>query len=295
MDCEAELHDHEYDLKPMRHPYGDHGYAQIETSDNNDPSSHREHGDSSDIHEEASRDDVAIPPQVPTLSDEMLRVIDEALLASPAQVVANVCGQRVTRDDLVTLTDLNWLNDVIINAYLKLIVNRSKNNPDSPTVYAFDVFLLKMYDANGYGAVRSWTTRTNIFAHHILLFPIIMNDHWSMAMVDLRSREIKHMDSMGGRNDSCLLTLLGYLDQEMRDKHQCDLVLDEWTLVAVDNLPQQQNGSDCGAFALKFADYGAQDAIINFTQADMPYFRHRMMFEILEAAILPSGYQEISI
>ena len=36
---------------------------------------------------------------------------------------------------------------------------------------------------------------------------------------------------------------------------------------------QQSNGSDCGVFTLKVADYYSQNAPLDFSQADVPYFR----------------------
>jgi exonuclease III len=43
---------------------------------------------------------------------------------------------------------------------------------------------------------------------------------------------------------------------------------------------QQSNGSDCGVFTLKVADYYSQNAPLDFSQADMPYFRKRMVNEL---------------
>ena len=71
----------------------------------------------------------------------------------------------------------------------------------------------------------------------------------------------------------------------MMDKRNCRLVREDWHLVYGLSSPQQRNSSDCGMFALKYADYAAQDAEANFTLADMPYFRRRTMIEIIESAI----------
>lgn len=40
------------------------------------------------------------------------------------------------------------------------------------------------------------------------------------------------------------------------------------------------NGSDCGVFMTRTADYLARGAQLDFTQADMPYFRRRMVLDI---------------
>ena len=46
------------------------------------------------------------------------------------------------------------------------------------------------------------------------------------------------------------------------------------------------NGSDCGMFACKFAEYLSRDAALSFTQEHMPYFRRRMVYEIVTKTLL---------
>ena len=52
------------------------------------------------------------------------------------------------------------------------------------------------------------------------------------------------------------------------------------------NIPQQLNGSDCGMFVCKFAEFISRDAAFTFSQQDMPYFRKRMMWEIVKDTLL---------
>ena len=68
--------------------------------------------------------------------------IDGVLSLPSTHFVGNaaIAGLPVTRADIESLTGLNWLNDVIINVYLNLIVNRSQNSPELPKVYAFSTF-----------------------------------------------------------------------------------------------------------------------------------------------------------
>jgi hypothetical protein len=54
------------------------------------------------------------------------------------------------------------------------------------------------------------------------------------------------------------------------------------------DIPRQQNGCDCGVFALKYADYLSEDAPMKFSQADMPYFRNRICMEIVEGKLRPT-------
>lgn len=51
--------------------------------------------------------------------------------------------------------------------------------------------------------------------------------------------------------------------------------------------PQQRNGHDCGVFMTRTADYIARDGILTgILQDDMPYWRRRMIVEVLRAALI---------
>ena len=206
-------------------------------------------------------------------TDAIQSGIREALQRPPSAIIndANVSRLRVTRSDLGSLDGLNWLNDVIMNAYLNLIVNRNRENPRLPRVYAFNTFLLLWY-SRSYEDVRRWTRSVDIFAFDILLVPVHSHEHWTMMVVDVRSKLIHYMDSMSGAEEGHMRTLLNYLAEEHKDKKKRDLGVHKWRTINVEGLPKQQNGSDCGVFALKFAAFAAQGLEIDFTQREMPHF-----------------------
>lgn len=91
---------------------------------------------------------------------------------------------------------------------------------------------------------------------------------------------------MGGNNQLCLNTLRKYLEDESLDKKKQPYDTTDWTLQIVKKIPQQMNGSDCGVFSCMFAEYISANKSITFTQEDMPYFRHKMAYEILHSKLL---------
>ncbi|XP_028967754.1 uncharacterized protein LOC114828306 [Galendromus occidentalis] len=230
-------------------------------------------------------------PQIPAMSNQMGRVIREALGKEADVVLVRTDNLSVRRSDLETLRNQNWLNDTIMNAYLNLISKRSKIHEGLPKVHVMNTFFLLCLE-KGYDNVRGWTGTADIFAQDILLVPVYRDFHWCMAIIHVRKRLIVYADSLGGRNDECFRALIDYLSQEMASKHKRELVQNEWNFKYVDHLPKQANGSDCGVFALKFADYAARNSRVNFSQRDMAYFRQRITYEILQEAILPTGYGE---
>lgn len=78
-----------------------------------------------------------------------------------------------------------------------------------------------------------------------------------------------------------LSAILTYLRAEHLNKRGSDLDLTHFAKEIVSDCPQQLNGSDCGIFACQFADRLARDNSLNFSQEDMPYYRKKMIWEII--------------
>ncbi|KAI4824050.1 hypothetical protein KUCAC02_012593 [Chaenocephalus aceratus] len=226
-------------------------------------------------------------PEFPELTEEMDDEVNGALDGAHYEVLSEGFGLSLTRKDLQTLSDLNWLNDEVINFYMNLLVERSKD-PKLPSVNTFNTFFYPRLRSSGYSAVRRWTKKTDIFSKDILLVPVHLGVHWCLSVVDFRKKAIMYFDSMGGNNDGACQILLDYLLQESKDKKGKALDTSDWTLHSKkrSEIPQQMNGSDCGMFTCKYADYITKDRPITFTQKHMPYFRRRIVWEILNHKLL---------
>lgn len=224
---------------------------------------------------------------LPKLTPKMEAAIDRALRPTPPdEVIATGFKLTVTRKDMETLGGLNWLNDEVINFYMNMLMERGRTEPGLPSVYAFNTFFYPKLLSSGYAAIKRWTRRVDIFSHDLILVPVHLGVHWCLAVIDFRHSTIRYYDSMGGQNPKCLEALRKYLQEESRDKKQKELDLSDWTYETVKDIPQQMNGSDCGMFALKYAEYITRDAKITFEQLNMPYFRRRMVYEILTNKLL---------
>uniref|UniRef100_A0A914Y1E2 Ubiquitin-like protease family profile domain-containing protein n=1 Tax=Panagrolaimus superbus TaxID=310955 RepID=A0A914Y1E2_9BILA len=107
-----------------------------------------------------------------------------------------------------------------------------------------------------------------------------------MAIVDLQNHKIEYYDSMLGNNRQVFELLLSYICAEMKDKKKQEICTNQWTRDSRKDIPTQQNGSDCGMFACKFAEYASRRAPIDFNQKHMPYFRKRMVWEIFQQKLM---------
>lgn len=221
-----------------------------------------------------------------TLTPEMEEIIDNALLkGSPNQVLIDKFNTQITRHDISTLDGLNWLNDEVINFYMNLLIERGKND-NYPNVYAFNTFFYPKLLKTGFASIRRWTKKVDLFSHDLLLIPVHLGMHWCLATVDFRTKCVRYFDSMLSDNNKCLEALLKYLEDEHQDKKSSPFDKTGWIAENVKDIPQQMNGSDCGMFACMFAEYLSRDADITFDQQHMPYFRRKMVYEIVNATLL---------
>ncbi|KFW94784.1 Sentrin-specific protease 2, partial [Phalacrocorax carbo] len=205
----------------------------------------------------------------------------------PDEIMSSAFKLKVTREDIHTLRNLRWLNDEVINFYMSLLVERNKKE-GYPAVHAFSTFFYPKLISGGYKAVRRWTRGVDLFKQDLIFVPIHLRVHWALVVIDVRKTTIKYFDSMGQKGDKICETVLQYLQEESREKRNLELTFSEWTLHSMESheIPQQLNGSDCGVFMCKYADYISRDKPINFTQNHMPYFRKKMVWEIIHQQLL---------
>ncbi|XP_047117790.1 sentrin-specific protease 1-like isoform X1 [Schistocerca piceifrons] len=223
---------------------------------------------------------------LPKLTPEIERRVASALRPEPqSEVLVEAFSLKITRHDICTLAGTNWLNDEVINFYMNLLIERGKKNKYQP-VYAFNTFFYPRLQSSGYSAVKRWTRKVDVFANDIIIIPVHLGVHWCMAAINFKKKMICYYDSMGGNNDVCLQLLWNYLGSEKMDKKQQKFDYDGWKTENVKRIPQQMNGSDCGVFSCTYAEFICRNAAFRFSQKDMPYFRRKMVYEILSKELM---------
>lgn len=229
-------------------------------------------------------------PEVEHKPSREIAPITPAMKMEIANLRKNPPG-RLKPMDIDSLDDSRWLNDEVINAYMDLIILRSKNDPDRyPKVYCFNTYLYEKYSQpTGYSGVRRWTKKVDIFSYEILIIPIHLSNHWCLIEVRFAEKQILYYDSLGSPNTRCLDRIMQYLVSEYQDKKNDDQFNSSgWDLinVPIDEIPRQTNSSDCGVFACTYAEHRTRNSLLNFDQSDMPYFRDKMKYELLTEHLL---------
>ncbi|KAJ4956117.1 hypothetical protein NE237_012900 [Protea cynaroides] len=183
-----------------------------------------------------------------------------------------------------------WLNDEVINVYLELLKEREKREPTKfLKCHFFNTFFYKklISGTSGYdfNAVRRWTTMRKI-GYGLdecdkIFVPIHQEIHWCLAVINKKDEKFQYLDSLKGRDSQVLKILARYFVDEVQDKSGKDINVSSWKHEYIDDLPEQLNGSDCGMFMMKYADFYSRDLGLCFNQKHMPYFRLRTAKEIL--------------
>ncbi|CAD5206756.1 unnamed protein product [Bursaphelenchus okinawaensis] len=222
----------------------------------------------------------------PELSEEALRLVETVWYGqNDNEVFCEGFGAKITRKDLKTLGGLNWLNDEIINFYMSLIMNRAEQDTSLPKTYVFNTFFYKTLSERGFAGVKRWTRKVDVFSYDVILIPVHMGNHWCMSMIDFTRQGIFYFDSLGGKNTTCLRLLGNYLMEEHMDKKKSSYDVSMWTFECP-AVPMQLNGSDCGVFSSIFAEFSSRLCEFKFDQRVMPYYRQRMVYEIVNKKLL---------
>lgn len=227
-----------------------------------------------------------VEPELPKLTSDMMERIKAALSSGPGhEILVQDFGLRITRKDMQTLSGLNWLNDEIINFYMNLLIKRGSLD-NFPNVYAMNTFFYPKLLSGGHSSLKRWTRKVDLFSKDFIIVPVHLGIHWCMSVIDLKNKSIRYFDSMGSPNHKCLQVLKQYLQDEHLDKKKTSFDFSNWSFESVKDIPQQTNGSDCGVFSCVFAEHICANKDFNFSQDDMPYFRNKMVYEILTAQLL---------
>lgn len=147
-----------------------------------------------------------------------------------------------------------------------------------------------------YGNVRRWTTRlknVDVRDCAAIVVPINhSNTHWALAIIQPQDHAIFYMDSLApGPADRVTRNLLRWLRDEVQDKFKAELDTGDWTVVhyTEDQVPQQNNGCDCGAFLCLFAFFASigLHGVMPFRQKHITQLRRFIGHSLLKLTLGP--------
>lgn len=194
---------------------------------------------------------------LPTDLDEEQSTLVDSTLRKHGKI-ASIPGAGVESHDIQKLSPRQWLNDEVINFYLKMIERRSgiaaqkraealqakervaANEYADETqrtkdltlleevkkrwngvwnVHVFNTFFYEKLLKQGYAGVRQWTRKVDIFTKDLILLPINLGQaHWVCAAINMRKLRFEYYDSMHSYNRKAFDVLSDYVQNEYNDK-----------------------------------------------------------------------------
>jgi Ulp1 family protease len=79
----------------------------------------------------------------------------------------------ITRDDMTCLTPTHFLNDTLIDFYLRYLHTELIPAAHRSRFHFFNAFFYKTLTRGGYARVKNWTKQLDVFSFDFLLIPII--------------------------------------------------------------------------------------------------------------------------
>ncbi|XP_052760999.1 sentrin-specific protease-like isoform X2 [Mya arenaria] len=113
--------------------------------------------------------------------------------------------------------------------------------------------------------------------NRLVMIPVLLRDHWSLVVLDVQNSTIRSLDSRAGKSRAPLFVWRYLLSTSWSKK--------KWKIEKFENIPQQNNGHDCGVFMLQFARSEANQRLPDFSQGDVSRIRKIMVHEILSGSL----------
>ena len=210
------------------------------------------------------------------------------LVGGATTVVARNVGANIdlTREHLDCLRPDEDLIDEVMNYYFQLLAERDPTKK----MHFFNSFFAAMFEGGyEYEKVKKWSKHApaKIIDLDKVFIPVhVDNSHWCLAVINFVDQRFECYDSRVGNYEHAdvLRSLRLYvLDEAETHSNQPDYDLSAWKdwVPGPGDVPQQDNGHDCGVFVCKFADYLSHGLDLAFSAADMPLFRNRIRQQIL--------------
>ena len=217
-----------------------------------------------------------VPPIIEKDSDPVQYLIFPSQKSESS--IPSTAGVTVTSNDYLCLQKGQYLNDVIVDFYLKYLqYGLLQDNALMTNTYIFSIFFYSRLTSKSkvsadipqatlmHNNVKKWTKNVNIFEKDFIVVPINECDHWFVVIICFPNPEVRRpgkrpiiivLDSLeDGRKNSVCNNLRTYLTMEWRAKMSSERTFSVSDLPAYcPRIPQQTNMTDCGIFLLQYVE-----------------------------------------
>lgn len=185
--------------------------------------------------------------------------------------------------DFKNLATDAYTSEDTINFYLQLVQKRSQEDRSMLRVRVLSThFVLQQGKSTSYAIsqrqIKDFDMRDINSLDRILVPVFVGGNHWVMAAIYIKEKEINLYDSMSYKQHhmGILHALKGFMTTENAPF---------WRL-SVEKFPKQKKSNDCGIFAMTCAEFISRNAAFSFEQEDMLRLRMKIMYEIMHGGIV---------
>ncbi|KAL0907664.1 hypothetical protein M5K25_022086 [Dendrobium thyrsiflorum] len=223
------------------------------------------------------------------LAQDMQLFIDECLrkYAYLEDVVFSTGNIILNRRDIDHILLDDCLDNFHIDAYAFFVDRKAKA---IPAIYQPYLYISPMHRIlNDYkdpsDLYIKHINKETLRRIHLLIIPIIHNNHWTLLVGRMKERVWKLYDSLPNpqHKDICVTVI----NELFKDLNKCfDADITKWRINIVRGTPTQSNSFDCGMFVCKYMDKVVGKDKVDWTeykfwQNDMPRFRAEFAYQIL--------------
>lgn len=118
------------------------------------------------------------------------------------QLVLSYENIDLSEKDLECLKPSTFVNDNIINFYLKYMYRCMLNENQRQRVHIFDSFFCEALDQMDEQRVQRWLRRVNIFEKDFLLIPAMIDEHWFLIIIRNPGVILTSTDAAGSNSNN---------------------------------------------------------------------------------------------
>ena len=206
----------------------------------------------------------------------------------------------VSQDDLTCLFSPNWLNDEVIDNYLKLL------NKQDNSIFMYTTYFHQAFSDGGFERVKNYYRKYDVLSYNTIFIPVHHGNHW--FLITFNGTELVTFDpynypGANGRKKQELLEenrefhiriLTNLRNNYFIPLHQLHNRQMKEITIRVQlppEIPAQDNGHDCGVFLLAFAKCLLFKKNFDFCTDDMIIIRETIRKEMeaskIDAIITP--------
>jgi sentrin-specific protease 1 len=218
------------------------------------------------------------------------------VIAETPNCTIRINSYSLTRKDIACLRPDIWLNDEVVNFYMWMLDERDRllcmENSYRRRSHFFNSFFMAKL---GFGKnintenVKRWTKNFKPFTMDKIFFPInIENQHWTMLVVNIKSRRILYFDSLYGDGLRYCEAIQFWLNELEMEEGWLQEQYEFRSHGRDSGTPCQTDGTSCGVFSLLCADFMSDDLPINessYNQSQIDFFRTKIAAAILRGRL----------